>query len=312
MEIKLLHRDQIDTAKWDARVALSGNGLPYALSNYLDLVSDGKWNALVAGDYMSIFPLPYETKLGLKMYLQPPFTQQLGLISGNKIDALLLDFLKAIPKDYSTIFLKGNETDHISSHETISIKERSNYLLNLNGNYESIASNFSKSLRKRIRRGKELYDVVESSDVNMLVDFYQKEMQSRVGLNESQYVRARKLFEYLLDSKLGRIYLASNEDVIEGALLVVYYQNRIVNLFGTSNIEGKKHFAMHTILNHIIEANADQNSLLDFEGSDLTGVKEFYESFGPDRVRYPEFQIDNSPAWLKVAKKIKLLVSRKK
>lgn len=310
--MKLLHRNQIETTKWDARVALSGNGLPYALSSYLDLVTDSNWSALVRGDYMSIFPLPFEMKMGLRMYLQPPFTQQLGLISEDNSLELLSEFIHAIPRDFATLFLKGNENNVISNHNTAGVKERSNYVLDLNHDYDFIFSNFSKSLRKRIRKSKDYYEVIESTDVDRLVDFYQNEMQSRVGLKDGQYVTARKLFDYLLSAGIGRIYIASSENRIDGALLVVEYQNRMINLFGTSNSDGKKHFAMHLILDHVIEQNANTKTVLDFEGSDLKGVKEFYESFGPKRKGYPEFYIDNSPMWLRLAKKIKQLISSKK
>ena len=309
LELILLHRDQIDTVKWDARVAQSGNGLPYALSSYLDIVTNSSWSALVQGDYVSIFPLPIEMKMGLKMYLQPPFTQQLGLISEDKSVALLSEFLNSIPSDFAKLMLKGNEYNGVDNHRIGSVKERSNYLLDLNRDYEIIKSNYSKSLRKRIRKGKEYYDVIESTDVSMLVGFYQKEMQSRVGLNEGQYATARKLFEHLLNTQIGRIFMAVNDDKIEGTLLVVKHQDRIVNLFGTSNSEGKKNFAMHFILNHIIEQNTNTNFVLDFEGSDLRGVKEFYESFGPERVVYPEYFRERLPFWYKALRKIKSLNS---
>lgn len=312
MEIKLLHRNEIDATKWDARVALSSNGLPYALSSYLDLVTDSNWSALVSGDYISIFPLPFEMKVGLKMYLQPPFTQQLGLISEDNSIELLSKFLDAIPRDFATLLLKGNESNGISNLNSVAVRERSNYLLDLNRDYDILFSNFSKSLRKRIRKSRDYYEINESTDVDMLVDFYQNEMQSIVGLSEGQYATARKLFEYLLSAGFGRIYTAGNENEIDGALLVVQYQNRIINLFGTSNSEGKKHFAMHFILDHIIEQNANTKTVLDFEGSDLKGVKEFYESFGPERKSYPEFYIDNSPLWLRLAQKVKELISSKK
>ena len=311
MEIRILHRNQIDTIKWDARVSQSGNNLPYALSGYLDLVTHGNWSALVGGDYVSIFPLPFERKMGLKMYLQPPFTQQLGLISETQSNELLVEFLNKIPSDFATLFLKGNERNDVSKQNEVTVRERSNYLLDISKEYDFLFSNFSKSLRKRIRKGKEYYDIIESNDVNRLVDFYKEEMQSRVGLNDGQYAIARKLFEYLINAGFGRIYIASNETKIEGRLFVIQYQNRIINLFGTSNVEGKKNFAMHFILNHIIENNAKTNKILDFEGSDLKGVKEFYESFGPERVRYPQFFAERLPIWFRALKKFRSLLSKR-
>ncbi|MDC1508967.1 peptidase dimerization domain-containing protein, partial [Saprospiraceae bacterium] len=92
MEIKLLHRNEIDANKWDTRVALSSNGLPYTLSSYLDLVTDSNWSALVRGDYVSIFPLPFEMKMGLKMYLQPPHSSlHIGQIQGGIAPNIIAD-----------------------------------------------------------------------------------------------------------------------------------------------------------------------------------------------------------------------------
>lgn len=304
MEIKLLRRDQIDDAQWNTRVEKS-SGLPYAFTGYLDIVNKGNWRALVSENYQSIFPLPIERKLGLVMYLQPPFTQQLGLISEDHSLELLSTFMDAIPNDAASIFLKGNENNLLRNHATIQINERSNYLLDLERDYEEIHSNFSKSLRKRIRKGKAFYDVEISTDVDRLVDFYQQEMQSRVGLNEGQYQTAKRLFKYLIEEGSGKIYHARNASYIDGALFVIQHQNRIINLFGTSNANGKKEFAMQVILDHIIEQNASTKMILDFEGSDLKGVKEFYESFGPERVTYPEFINESLPFWYSMLKKWK-------
>lgn len=309
MEIQVLQREHIDIAKWNHRVAVSGNGLPYALSNYLDIVTKGKWNAMVCGDYEAIFPLPFEKKLGLKMYLHPPFVQQLGLISEDMSEKLLSNFLEAIPRDYSRILLKGNETNLVDIYSSIGVRNRSNLLLELNNNYECISSQFSKSLRKRIRKSQEYYRISESTDIDYLVDYYKEEMDSRVGLKEDQYKVAIQLFEYLLDNELGKIYLATKGNDIDGVLFVMTYQHRIINLFGTSNQQGKKCFAMHCILNHIILSNSNRDLILDFEGSDLKGVKEFYKSFGPREFLYPEYFEDRLPFWFRMIRKAKNMIS---
>ena len=69
MQIQLIHRSQIDDAQWNARVTESGNGLPYAFTDYLDIVTNRSWSALVGENYEAVFPLPMEQKLGVTMYL---------------------------------------------------------------------------------------------------------------------------------------------------------------------------------------------------------------------------------------------------
>ena len=308
MNIKLLHRDQIDITQWNARVEESGNGLPYALSEYLDIVTDRQWCALVGDDYEAIFPLPIEYKLGAKMFLQPPFTQQLGLIAKGGNQEILLDFINSIPSDFKLLHLKGNEKSAIANHENFNIIRRTNLLLPLNVDYEEIKARYSKSLRKRIRKNEGYYEIEESEDIDLVVSFYQNEMSEKVGLNSEQYGTARKLFRYLINCNLGKIYIAKYDGDVQGALFVIHFQNRIINLFGTSNRKGKENFAMHLILNQIIEQHSNTETIFDFEGSDLSGVNKFYQSFGAQQVDYPEYYKEQLPLWYKVVKKIKSLV----
>lgn len=307
MQIKLLRRDQISDTQWNARVAESGDSLPYALTSYLDIVTDRNWSALVGDDYKAIFPLPYEYKLGLQMYLQPPLTQQLGLIAHNYTKELELTFLDAIPNKVASVQLKGNERSQVNQHDTFDVITRTNLILPLEKSYKDLITNYSKSLRKRVRKSKEIYSLGMSTDVASLISYYRKEMSDRVGLNTGQYSVTQKLIEHLLENELGTIYTAKRDEQVEGALFVIKYQNRIINLFGTSNTEGKKNHAMHFILNHIIESNSESDKLLDFEGSDLKGVKEFYQSFGPEQRSYLQYERANMPMWFKLLRGLRNL-----
>jgi hypothetical protein len=64
-------------------IARSFNGIVYAYSWYLDIVSPG-WDALVKDDYKSVMPLTWRKKYGIKYLYQPFFTQQLGVFSSDK------------------------------------------------------------------------------------------------------------------------------------------------------------------------------------------------------------------------------------
>src|ERR1043166_572384 len=102
--IHYLEHSAIDKPKWDRCIESSANGMIYASSWYLDLVSPG-WNALVEHDYQSVFPLTRRKKFGFHYLCQPPFTQQLGLFgresSGN--EEHILQFCGSIPTKYKLI-----------------------------------------------------------------------------------------------------------------------------------------------------------------------------------------------------------------
>ncbi|MEA2107399.1 MAG: hypothetical protein U9P82_11900, partial [Bacteroidota bacterium] len=98
LAINHLQNAQIDKQKWDLTIENSHNGLVYALSWYLDVVSPG-WNALVLGDYEAVMPLPVKQKFGLEYLVQPPFCQQLGVFcspDNENNDQYLLDQLQIL------------------------------------------------------------------------------------------------------------------------------------------------------------------------------------------------------------------------
>ncbi|MEM6725303.1 MAG: hypothetical protein AAF598_14780 [Bacteroidota bacterium] len=83
MEIRYLKRDEIDQLKWDSCVHYANNGQVYGYTWYLDNVAED-WDGLVEGDYESVFPLVWNSKIfGIKQLYQPFLSQQLGLFSVN-------------------------------------------------------------------------------------------------------------------------------------------------------------------------------------------------------------------------------------
>ena len=82
-DIRYVKYADIDKSLWDKAIEKASNGLPYAYSWYLDVMA-GRWDALIAGDYLYIMPLPYNKKLlGVRQVYQPHFTQQLGVFGAN-------------------------------------------------------------------------------------------------------------------------------------------------------------------------------------------------------------------------------------
>ncbi|MEA3446653.1 MAG: hypothetical protein U9R19_18205, partial [Bacteroidota bacterium] len=97
MAIRFLIHKQIDKRKWNQCIKSSVNGIVYAYSWYLDIVSEN-WEALVEDDYKSVMPLTINEKYGISYLRQPIFTQQLGVFSSQRLDSnLVKTFIKSIP-----------------------------------------------------------------------------------------------------------------------------------------------------------------------------------------------------------------------
>ena len=59
----------------------------------------------------------------------------------------------------------------------------------------------------------------------------------------------------------------------------ISYFNRDILLFNSSN-KNIKNSSMTFLIDQYIQSNIKQNKLLDFEGSNIPGVKRFYKGFG--------------------------------
>ncbi|MFT4521604.1 MAG: hypothetical protein ACI8ZN_000541 [Bacteroidia bacterium] len=265
----------------------SEGNLPYALSWYLDITSNGKWNALVLDDYQAICPLPFNRKLfGFQQIYQPPFTQQLGVF-GNALTAEIVQkFLDAIPRQYKRVHFNIN----FHNANLLELAERrTNLVLNLNKSYEEIRANYHKSLRKRLNKTSNLI-FEEADSPTELVEFYRSSLSARVHLPTSYFQRIENLITHALASKRGNIYRILDE--AGDCLALSFFLNvngRVINLFGASNESGRLEFAMHKMLDEVIQLHTESNATFDFEGSEIKGVKLFFESFGSVNEPYGSF-----------------------
>src|SRR3984957_7237734 len=99
-DIRYLHRNEIDTEKWDRCIINASNGLIYARSFYLDSMAEN-WSALVEGDFQNVMPLTWNKKFGFTYLYQPYFTKSLGVFGQNSGPFEISSFLLAIPEKYT-------------------------------------------------------------------------------------------------------------------------------------------------------------------------------------------------------------------
>jgi hypothetical protein len=295
-QLRFLSRKQIDDTAWDRAITRSGTGLPYAYSWYLDIMAERRWSALVQGDYERVFPLPWNRKLlGLPQVYQPAFSQQLGLFGKRVKPDEIPTFLNEIPHRFlrTQLMLHAYEAPNLLKQVQGTIRWKMNFVLPLDRPYEEIQLGFSKSLRKRVRKAEQQLSLQVGGSVEVLVDFYRKELQARVGLSAKNYQRAARLFQELLPRGLGEIYqVYDQQEQLVCIGLFIKTERRIINLFGASNQAGRDTYAMHFLLAKVIEKYATQPLLFDFEGSEIPGVAAFFRSFGP--LEQPFFAYTNN------------------
>jgi len=272
MEIRHLQHTEINFEKWDACLLQASNSLIYAESWYLNIVSPA-WEALIAGDYEYVMPLPLKRKFGIPFLAQPPLTQQLGVFSKNKItEKIVRDFILKIP--YLSYHLHLNE-----ENECPESKALPNYVLDLNKNYVVLYSDFSKNTKRNIEKAnKSEIEITNGLTPDEFLDFY---YQTEKNYAEPTEKIAAELIKTGFETEKLRLYGAYNmEKKLISALCLLHSAERLIYLLPVSNEEGKKTSAMFSIINEIIRTNAETPMLLDFEGSRIEGIAKFYEGFG--------------------------------
>ena len=87
-----------------------------------------------------------------------------------------------------------------------------------------------------------------------------------------------------------------------GAFL--HHNNTFTYLYPVSTGAGKEAKAMFFILDTFIAKHAGKSEWIDFEGSDIEGVKRFYLGFGASVENYYRLKINNLPGFIRIFKKI--------
>jgi len=260
------------------------------MSYYLDVVCDHHWDAIVLGDYEAVIPLPHNRKLfGMYQVYQPFFCQQLGVFG----EASVSDMLNAVPMKFKLIRTNLNSGNHIEDATM-----RTNLVIELNKSHDEVMANYSSSLRKRLRKASD-FVVIETEDVGRIVNQYKARLQAKVNLPEGAYHIAEAAFRRAVENEqavLLEVELDGNE-VASGIFLKD--DKRIYNVMASSSPEKQHAVAMSVLLNHIIESHQNTGMIFDFEGSDITGVRKYFESFGAESESYLTYHLNRLPFWIK-------------
>ena len=295
--IQYLSNQNIDRRKWDECIARSFNGIVYAYSWYLDIVSPG-WDALVKDDYKSVMPLTWRKKYSVRYLYQPFFTQQLGVFSAEKSDAdLVQKFLDAIPTQFQFIEINLN-TFNLSNLSISSIKKNLTHELDLIESYETIAKNYSDNLKRNLKKAQ--HNKLQTVFVNQpepVIKIFRKNRGAEISnLKERDYKTLTALMHQAIHKVKAQVInvLNANMELCAGAFFIES-NNKVIFLFSGLSEEGKSLNAMPFLMDSFIKQNSGKNITLDFEGSNDVNLARFYKSFGSKECVYPQLKINRLP-----------------
>jgi len=299
LNINYLTHSQIDKIKWDSCIQSSGNGLIYAFSFYLDIMSKN-WDALVLNDYDAVFPLPWNKKFGIYYNYQPFLTAQLGIFSKSISNEIVNSFIQAIPAKFKYIDLSLNNKN-IEGCPAGFTTCRNNFILDLNCSYAFLYSKYSENIQRNIKKAKQQGCIIEKDiDVEKIISLASLQMKKNNHQSKENIRRFRKVYNYLQKRNMTSTYaVLSSEKKILASCVFFLSNKRAYYILVGNHPEGKSTGASHALIDAFIKENASKELLLDFEGSDITSLAQFYKGFGAKNETYPAVKINRLPFYIK-------------
>jgi hypothetical protein len=279
-EISVVDAHKIDRTKWNRCVDKSPNGLIYALTEYLDHMTE-QWAGIVINDYEAVLPVPWKKKFGIKYAYSVPFIQQLGLFSGDQrnIDDAVMEAIFSVCS-YGEYYF--NYANNVSGGVA-----RINYVLPLKP-LDELMKTFSDDAQQIIKKTLSANLVYGHAELAEAIDTSRKLYGGRVAnISSGDYQNFTELCKVLStqNAVIARKATEENGNML-AIILLLKYRNRLYNIVNATTPGGRKLKANYFLLANVWKEFDTTNLLFDFEGSELPGVKKFYEKFSPKNQPY--------------------------
>jgi Acetyltransferase (GNAT) domain len=307
MPIRLLRHSELNLAAWDACVATAPQVVPYAASWWLRATA-GQWDALVeaepgTGRYLAVWPLPIKRWLWGREVVQPPFTQQLGMV-GIELSRTAWLSERTVFREYGRFYTQLNTENGLPTAVPagLAVQARQTYHLPLHLCYEILQAGYCADYRRRLRKpAAGLGPVQSTADAEPLITLFRQTQGPAAGLKNRHYGILRRLVAALQARQLLELHEVRHlqtGELLAGALFV-RYRSRLIYLFAAASAEGKKQAAPLVLVDAAIRRHAGTSGLvLDFEGGMIPSIARFFANFGAVPVPYAALSFTQRPWYL--------------
>lgn len=293
--IKLLSYNEIDFEKYDACLQNSEQYKYSAEKSFLDITSQKSWCLLVYNNYEAVMPVPFTTKLGLKLVVNPKLCQQLGIFSSSDTIEINDLFLNYFEKKFRIWYYAFNDTNQFSKN----LSKRKNYLIEPDL-YENVQKKYSPKRKRKLRleeevlQNSEILENVNSQDAevfvreNMLGAEKEKDIEEFLRiLKDFHHSKSLLFYGFTYHSKMINI-------------IAIHVSRQSVTLLGTFNDRNFVKIGGSSVLINRAINNYIENKFFDFEGSEIPSVEEFFRGFRPDCKAYSMVKNSKKDLLLKI------------
>lgn len=296
--MKIVEREFIDTAKWDALVSSSKESTIFSMSFYLDSVAEN-WCIFVDEEYSRGIALPYVKRLGIKLCYTPTFVRYLEWFGDSMDDFRFMSEMKhhfpsgrlytkhkiRTRKLKRRIFQTLNSTDakeYSSQTEKMLEKfERSELQLDWNGNADELIRLLRTDSPVKL-------NALDGKTIKIL----------------HQLVRELSVRGFLKTLNLtdGTAFL--------GGVFLVEFNGKVLQLRSSFTRSAKEMGAMYGVLEKAIQSAREKEMEFDFGGSNAESIKRVHHHLGGEDQKYYVINWDNTPSWYKFLMKMRNVFKR--
>jgi hypothetical protein len=292
MSISYLKHEEIDKLKWDKCINRAFNGIVFAYSWYLDIVSF-HWDALVFNDYEAVMPLTANKNYTLSSIKQPDFTPQLGIFTSKLLDVDLANsFLNAIPEKFRKVELSLNSFNKVSL-ENYQVKAAFVYELDIISPYKNLYLKFSDEIKEQIKLTK-TYKIHVLKQVNLKEFLLLKKSTSKNPLTFENLNMLRRIIPFTISYNLGETYGAyDDKNELVAASFFIKSHQKAIQLLSACTPYGQSIHADVAILNAYLREYAERNITFGFYSSNYAKNEGFAKGFGAIPVKFLQVKKQN-------------------
>ncbi|MBK7967285.1 MAG: hypothetical protein IPK10_19755 [Bacteroidetes bacterium] len=177
--------------------------------------------------------------------------------------------------------------------------------LSLRNSYEDIQKSYHENLVRNLKKAhKRQLQIQKNFAPEFLVEsFKAHQKKAAEKFSDTDYKTLLNLMHSSARYAVGTCWAVNDQEKsILAAAFFIKTKNRQLYLKGFSSPEGRKQGAMHFLFDQFIRENSSQDIDLDFGGSSVKTIAQFFQSFGSDDCVYLRHQINRLPKalrWLK-------------
>ena len=163
---------------------------------------------------------------------------------------------------------------------TYNASEKYNYELSLDKTYNEIYSNYNSLLKKNLSKLNAISIEKTDFELEYLQYYFENPFYSQAIKNNRNF-----LYHFLMQlGNSAQYYKATYENEIIALLITYKSDEREFLIMPISTDIGKKYQAMSFLIDYVIQNSTSK--IVDFEGSSIPNIANFYEQFGAKKTTY--------------------------